>query len=562
MALSSTSRPGIRGRVIPRVPATLQATGGLAVSKENGTWTFRPDFSQLGINVSVSDAENEQLWLYNAATDSYSRMTVQALIDEVPAGPTGPTGAAGPSYAATSTSSVAIASSGSKAFTTQAGLAYSAGARVRVSDAAAPTTNWMEGVVTAYSSTTLTFTADRSLGSGTLTSWTINLAGQPGASGAGSGDLLSTNNLSDVTSAATARSNLGVAFSNTRLAKTANYTLLTADRDNTIALGGSACFTLTVGAASGFDANFFVRIVNEDTGRGKILAINGYSSFFLWPGQYIDLFNQNNTWRFQRERWRATGTITFYVNHADGDNANDGLSTGAGNALATIQEGVNRVSQELDCNGYPPAIQIANATFTEDNVSVTYRLHGSHVFVIRGDHTTPGNCIWQVSPGAAALTCRDYSGAWLDGVRIVSTGSGSVGVSSSQHGILDLENVEFGAFAGGYPIESTNGGSVGYVVGGTTKFLGNCAYLWRVTSNSTLLVTGCTINLSAITFTAGLSMALNGSAVFSGVTFTGSGAGSGSTGKKYEVEVGSSASLGGLTLPGASAGTNATGYVV
>lgn len=71
-------------------------------------------------------------------------------------GATGATGATGPGYAATSTTSIAIASSGSKAFTTQSGLAYSAGARVRVSDAAAPSTNYMEGVVTSYSGTTLT----------------------------------------------------------------------------------------------------------------------------------------------------------------------------------------------------------------------------------------------------------------------------------------------------------------------------------------------------------------------------------------------------------------------
>lgn len=98
-------------------------------------------------------------------------------------GSTGATGATGPGYAATSTSSVAIASSGSKTFTTQSGLAYSAGARVRVADTAAPSTNYMEGVVTSYSGTTLTFTADRSAGSGTLSSWTINLVGDVGATG-------------------------------------------------------------------------------------------------------------------------------------------------------------------------------------------------------------------------------------------------------------------------------------------------------------------------------------------------------------------------------------------
>lgn len=101
-----------------------------------------------------------------------------------PTGATGSTGATGPGYLATSATSNSIASSGSKSFTTQAGLAYTAGARVRAADTSSPSVNYMEGVVTSYSGTTLIFTADRSAGSGTLTSWTINLAGDQGATGA------------------------------------------------------------------------------------------------------------------------------------------------------------------------------------------------------------------------------------------------------------------------------------------------------------------------------------------------------------------------------------------
>lgn len=104
-------------------------------------------------------------------------------------GPDGPAGPTGPGYTATSASSVAIASSGSKSFTTQSGLAYTSGARVRAADSANPSTNYMEGVVTSYSGTTLVFTADRSAGSGTISSWNINIAGDKGADGAGTGDV-------------------------------------------------------------------------------------------------------------------------------------------------------------------------------------------------------------------------------------------------------------------------------------------------------------------------------------------------------------------------------------
>lgn len=94
------------------------------------------------------------------------------------------TGGAGPGYLATSATSLTIASSGSIAGTTQLNLAYTAGARVRFTSTGSGA--WMEGVVTSYDAAgLLTFTADKSSGSGTHTDWDINLAGQPGVAGTG-----------------------------------------------------------------------------------------------------------------------------------------------------------------------------------------------------------------------------------------------------------------------------------------------------------------------------------------------------------------------------------------
>jgi microcystin-dependent protein len=94
----------------------------------------------------------------------------------------------GSNYSATSTTSRTIANSGSITFTTQTGLAYSPGVRVRVANTAAPLTNWIEGVCTSYASTSLVITADLSSGSGTIASWNINVAGERGAAGA-AGDV-------------------------------------------------------------------------------------------------------------------------------------------------------------------------------------------------------------------------------------------------------------------------------------------------------------------------------------------------------------------------------------
>ena len=117
-------------------------------------------------------------------------------------GDKGTDGTNGAGYGGTSTTSLTIGT-GSKVFTTQAGLAYTNGARVRATSAA-NAANWMEGTV-SYSSTTLTMTSDKVGGSGTHADWNLNVTGESGA-----GDLLSTNNLSDVGNAQAARANLGV----------------------------------------------------------------------------------------------------------------------------------------------------------------------------------------------------------------------------------------------------------------------------------------------------------------------------------------------------------------
>jgi hypothetical protein len=99
------------------------------------------------------------------------------------AGDVGSTGATGASFAAASTTSLAIGT-GSKAFTVAAGLAYVAGQRVRASSAA-DLGNHMEGVIASYAGTTLTVTVDRTSGSGTFADWSIGLIGAVGATGRG-----------------------------------------------------------------------------------------------------------------------------------------------------------------------------------------------------------------------------------------------------------------------------------------------------------------------------------------------------------------------------------------
>jgi hypothetical protein len=132
-----------------------------------------------------------------------------------PPGSVGPVGPQGAGYGGTSTSTASVGI-GSVTLITQPGLAYETGTRVRFA-AYSALTNWMEGQVTDYSGGSLTINATLINGTGTFNNWTIALAGEqgvqgpPGAAGAGTGDMLAANNLSDLTNKPTARNNLGLA---------------------------------------------------------------------------------------------------------------------------------------------------------------------------------------------------------------------------------------------------------------------------------------------------------------------------------------------------------------
>jgi hypothetical protein len=75
-----------------------------------------------------------------------------------PTGPQGNAGPIGPGYAAGSSTSLPIAT-GSITITTQVGLAYTPGARVRLASNGTPTA-WMEGTVTSYSGSTMVINID------------------------------------------------------------------------------------------------------------------------------------------------------------------------------------------------------------------------------------------------------------------------------------------------------------------------------------------------------------------------------------------------------------------
>lgn len=92
-------------------------------------------------------------------------------------------GADGADAVATGTSTTSLAiGTGSKAFTTQAGIGFALGTRVRA--ASDDGVKIMEGEVTAYTGTSLTIDVDYTEDSGTHADWNLSIAGARGATGA------------------------------------------------------------------------------------------------------------------------------------------------------------------------------------------------------------------------------------------------------------------------------------------------------------------------------------------------------------------------------------------
>lgn len=422
-----------------------------------------------------------------------------------------------------------------------------------VSGNAAPVA--MSGDATIVSSGTITVTKTSGASFGTMATQNANSVAITG------GTITGLPTPSGSSDAATKQyvDNKSPILTNARLAKSSNYTVANGDKGSTIALGGSTFFVLTINAASGYDANFAVLVLNEDTTRAKTISINGITAFYLWPNQSIIVYNSNNTWQVNgRNRWITSLGVIFNVNHASGsDNviASDGLGTGAG-AFATIQNAVNVIMNQIDCDGNAPTIQNTAETFTE-TVSIRGVPLGYLQIFITGSPGTPTNTVWQTS--GQCLSCRDGGTATLNGFKFVGTGSGQTALAPSQFGDIDVANVEFGTFAGGYHIQSTEGGSFNNV-GGTYVVSGNCITHWFIQGISSLFVTTQAISVpNALTFTNWLQIQGPGYFQGNGTTFSGTGSGAGSTGQKYNISLNGVALTSGATLPGASAGGTATG---
>ncbi|MCW2077832.1 UNVERIFIED_ORG: hypothetical protein M2193_000007 [Bradyrhizobium japonicum] len=289
----------------------FQPTTGKTWAKVAGVWTYLgiyKGFSFRGpydnaATYSYGDVQTTagSSYVYINATPSAGHAAPNATYWQLLAsiGATGNTGATGAGYGGTSATSLAIGT-GSKVFTTQAGLAYQGGARVRTSSNANGA-NYMEGLVTAYSGTSLTINADTVGGSGTFADWNINLAGNAGTA---AGALLAANNLSDLTSAPAAIRNLGGLDLSAVVAVTAAATLTSSAFGKLHLISGtSSSYTVTLPTPVGNTGAIIALSVDNPTNATKLYTIASPSgnvgratSLVMWAYEQLVIRSDGANW--------------------------------------------------------------------------------------------------------------------------------------------------------------------------------------------------------------------------------------------------------------------------
>src|SRR5712691_5742102 len=128
-------------------------------------------------------------------------------------------------------------------------------------------------------------------------------------------------------------------WSNVRVHLTRMHTVQASDCGKTLALGGTAFYSLTFRAANTYPARCVIVAINEDNSgpnwRGKRVVLPALTSRILWPGQAIVYASTGSQWEVVVEpgRWQPDSAVTFYVNADLGKDDNDCLAGGDGACL-------------------------------------------------------------------------------------------------------------------------------------------------------------------------------------------------------------------------------------
>lgn len=243
-----------------------------------------------------------------------------------------------------------------------------------------------------------------------------------------------------------------------------------------------------------------------------------------------------------------TASRTYYV-ATTGSDSNDGLTSGT--AFLTTQKAVN-VVLGLDLSTYNVTIQVADGTYT-GSTSVNAPFVGSGTVTIRGNPTTPANCL--INPATGGFYGSNGARFSLSGFKL-TPGAAAIQADGIGTIITLTGSMEYGA-AGTNHMAVTSGGTITVLANYTIS--GSAQVHWNADGLSVINCLGRTITLTG-TLAFGPCFALCAQISFIrcySCTFTGA-----ATGQRYNVQynAGIHTNGGGESyLPGSVNGTVANG---
>ncbi len=309
--------------------------------------------------------------------------------------------------------------------------------------------------------------------------------------------------------------------------QTTNCTVVNGDKGNLISLATpppGLPLTVTLNAASGYDANFSALIRNNSASRGWVIAANGRASFILWPLQTVLVFNSNSSWKLSPDvqPWAAPAGTTFNVDNVNGSDSvlNDGLGAqGTAGAFLTGTNAVNIIHSKLAPVGgiavqYPPTTSMP---ITEQlNVSGANN-PGLAIISFSGNPGSPTSCQWQPTTNPA-IVVDDYAGAAFNGFGFSSSGISCC--AASQFAIGDFSNCDFGANGGVGWISASTNARINLTAGISVS--GNAAALLTSTTNASCTVAAIKV-VGVITIDTLVQATSGGTSDVSNLSFSGTG---------------------------------------
>ena len=262
------------------------------------------------------------------------------------------------------------------------------------------------------------------------------------------------------------------------LALTGAATIVAADNGKNVTVNGYFELGLTAAATLGNAFGFFL----SNTGTRRVIVnpngaelIDGRATLELWPGMSCRI-SCNATGFFTvglQPRWLILASTTINVDPVNGNNANDGLATGSGNALATLTAGVTMLYNKIDCGGNTVTIQGVSGTYNE-GIALSGRPTGFQFFILRGDETTPGNCIINAPLNTPCVYAKNAAIVKVHGWRLQGASTGTFGLLSEMYGHIDYQKIEWGACPGGRHRSVTRFSSCEAT--GTSEIVGNADF--------------------------------------------------------------------------------------